>query len=394
MIKFSEFYESIDLSTVKRLSLNRKSSGAYTPKLNRLFNNKDRLKIVEGITIDLGEPMFYHEVLGEILYMGYTTTPEDYIKNMATSIDNPKNKIRIGKLLTKNGDEELMKNFKEDPARSVSKDSKFDIILCRHPYDIAGQSTGRHWKSCTTLPTKTNKKAGQFCGFVKNDIKSGTLVAYLVRSGDNNISRPVSRVLIKPVTQKSDAVVYATGGLVYGVKSEEFKQKVSAWVKRYINRSASGTAKHNPALYYDDYYDQEGIVVDFDGDWIYEVIEILPKHENVYIYPGALGDSITITIDFKMDSDISKMNISEIRDITGLNDPEIIKDVLHKTIRVGKDIEVIDKDYSEDTIDRKGVDKSDLIEKVYTDIIKFGTSDIIKNYDKIKKELDDYLDEL
>ena len=75
---------------------------------------------------------------------------EDYIKGLAYKSDNPKRKIKIGKLLNKSN-QTFFHYFQNDPVRQSTK-SEFMVVISRHPYDIAGMSTNRGWESCMRLP--------------------------------------------------------------------------------------------------------------------------------------------------------------------------------------------------------------------------------------------------
>lgn len=72
-----------------------------------------------------------------------------------------KNESKIGKILTslsrKNPEaKELMAEFVSDPIRKSSQDTLL-VCLSRHPYDIAGADTDRHWTNCMTIGTGTSK---------------------------------------------------------------------------------------------------------------------------------------------------------------------------------------------------------------------------------------------
>ena len=76
------------------------------------------------------------------------------------------------------------------------------IIISRHPYDIAGMSTGRGWRSCMHL------EDGQFNEYVPQTIAAGGLIAYLCNEDDKNIKNPKGRVLIKPFAPNYDEMNY------------------------------------------------------------------------------------------------------------------------------------------------------------------------------------------
>lgn len=386
MERFLKVYEALDISLARKMKLTRKYSGAYTKELDYVFRKKDRLKIAEGINVDLGESLIYHEVLGEIINLGYTASHEEYLENIATSVDNPKNKIKIGKLLMKVGDEDLMKKFKNDPKRALSKDEKFDIIISRHPYDIAGQSTGRSWISCMTLPTK-EKRAGDHCSYVRNDIVSGTIVAYLVRAGDNNISRPVSRVLIKPVKRNRDEkALYATSYTLYGAQSEEFKNIVKKWVYRKLNDLSGGNVEHNAALYYDGEYDQDELNVGVGVRWAEDVLSKLPKNEYVDVSISPLGKDLYVYGYFVIPQEYKIYSDSSLKKIIPFKEVNFIENRNTNVLAFETSISIPKPAYG-DSIDGEGKDEQAVKEQLYKKIVSSGLYDVLKNYDDIKKSL-------
>lgn len=137
----------------------------------------------------------------------------DYVLGIARK--NGK-EFRIGKLLAKLRDDAINKSskprkaqiyfdrlifeFNNSKARSVSKSDDLTIVISQDPHDIAQMSTGRGWKSCMTLDTKPKTEGGEkgekqdqvFC-----EVARGGLIAYLIRSDDVEIKRPLARVLIR-----------------------------------------------------------------------------------------------------------------------------------------------------------------------------------------------------
>jgi len=190
-----------------------------------LFGGKYRIYIPLGEKSKEVKPN--SEVKSFINQAGYEI--EDYLTGIASK-DNGKRQIKIGKLLAK--EPELKKLFDKDPQRTALK-SKYIVVISRHPYDIAGMSTGRKWTSCMNLKDSEGQK------FVPLDIKEGTLVAYLIKETDTNIEHPSARILIKPFINLDGSGEIALGvedGVTYGSAPEEFKTTVIAWANN-INKS-------------------------------------------------------------------------------------------------------------------------------------------------------------
>lgn len=125
-----------------------------------------------------------------LIQLGYTVT--DYAGGYATDKAG-KNTYRIGKLLQDNQRVKfLYTRYVDDTTRL--KDTM--VVISRNPDDIARMSAGRHWGSCMS------PHRAEFDAFVHEDIRQGTIVAYLVRDKDPEINDPRTRLLIKPYTDE------------------------------------------------------------------------------------------------------------------------------------------------------------------------------------------------
>jgi hypothetical protein len=208
-----------------------------------LFGGKYRIYIPLGEKAKTLTPN--HEVEQAVKEYGFEI--EDYLTGIASK-DNGKRKIRIGKLLT--NEPSIKKIFDNDPARDASQ-SEYIVVISRHPYDIAGMTSGRDWEFLSCM----NLEDGQFSHHIPLDIKEGTLVAYLIKDTDKNIESPAARVLIKPfvdVSKKETNVVFGVEKHVYGNAPIEFQQTVVDWADS-INKKKklNGVFELNPKLYYD-----------------------------------------------------------------------------------------------------------------------------------------------
>ena len=143
-----------------------------------------------------------------------------------TLITEPKRKIRIGKILdfcSKNIS--LAKGYEKKlisraiyvyPKAKYTSTSDTVIVISRHPYDIAGMSTGRGWTSCHNI------RNGSYKHYVLLSIVGGCLIAYLCRKDDTSvpigesqqarskkvkISNPLGRILIKPYIRQDEETI-------------------------------------------------------------------------------------------------------------------------------------------------------------------------------------------
>lgn len=281
---FSSFYnsrkeqvsEAIALKYAKKQKMSRNNSDGYKIDIiNDIFQGKDRL--VYDIDIpendvkknDVDDVVKRH--VDTVLRNEYNTQPldeKDYIKGVAYSKKDEKRKQpnRIGKLLrkltVKYGKKDmdtphgkinpagLLADFEKDPLRGTVS-GKHKLIISRHPYDIAGMSTDRHWKSCLHLgydhivyPDKSSKE-GVNKKYTMKHAFGGSLVAYIVSPKDIHenkklaIRRPYSRIIMNPYLNIDDPNDYAYSvGRIYGVPFNSFKKFLIKWVSENINMNA------------------------------------------------------------------------------------------------------------------------------------------------------------
>lgn len=237
--------------------LTKLSSGKYKNYFSNVFGNNHRIYFPlsdDGIIYDFSTK---DKVVEVIESMGYNVT--DYIGGYAT---DGKQKFKIGKLLAKSdSNSSLLESFKLDPMRS--NNDKLNIVISRHPYDIGGMSTNRSWDSCMRLSQNYNSdEEGCNAHFVKSDIMSGTLIAYLVKKEDKNINEPMSRLLIKPLFSRKGDILMNVSNRIYGLKSEPFKNTLIKLVDSLFNKNAKET------IYYRDYhlhYNDDGDVKSIDN---------------------------------------------------------------------------------------------------------------------------------
>lgn len=145
---------------------------------------------------------------------------EDYITGIAVDVSG-KRRIKIGKLLSP----ELQQVFANDKTRSNARNAASGnqmIVISRHPYDVAGMSTDRGWVSCMHLVGGSNAH------YVKDDIKHGSIIAYLVNKDDLNLQRPSARILLRVYKADNGKKGLFPSG-IYGARSQLFFDTVRKW---------------------------------------------------------------------------------------------------------------------------------------------------------------------
>ena len=193
-------------------------------------------------------------------------TMQDYLNNKVYKIGDDKNPLKIGKLLSKL-DKELFQKYDTSKERKEwvevfkNSDKGLKIIISRHPYDLLGMTSGRDWRggSCMRLGSENdkvyldilasmgqkighNETPGDFRLTIKNDIKEGVLVAYVVKNSDSNINNPISRLLIKPYlnTKNIKDVIWVSADKLYGQNVGGFKKSVDEWIDSWQGEMSEG----------------------------------------------------------------------------------------------------------------------------------------------------------
>jgi len=131
-----------------------------------------------------------------------------------------------------------------------SKTGELVIVISRNPYDIAGQSTDRGWKSCMDI------YEGQYKEYVGRGISHGVLIAYLCNKNDTtkiktsdgilkndkiNIQKPLGRILIKPYTRDGKEMDFENPNWIlrtsksYGTFYQKAIEKVQKWLDENWN---------------------------------------------------------------------------------------------------------------------------------------------------------------
>jgi hypothetical protein len=148
---------------------------------------------------------------------------EDYLRGLGT--DKHGRTVKIGKFLT--GVAKRM--FENDPKRAIhKKDGNLLVVISRHPYDVIGSSSGRSWTSCLNMSGGVNRR------FIAEDVKHGTLVAYLVVNTDKNINHPISRMrIIRYFDEKNPKnFILRADSQSYGHTHKKFIHFVDDWCER------------------------------------------------------------------------------------------------------------------------------------------------------------------
>lgn len=145
---------------------------------------------------------------------------DDYVSGYAVDSATGKRRMRIGRVLKS---PEAINAFANDARRAGTKqaDGQLVVVFSRHPYDIAGMSTDRGWSSCMNLIDGSNSH------YVEQDVKHGSIIAYLVSKDDVNIRQPKARILMRVYKAGNRTGLFPAS--TYGTARPAFYATVSKW---------------------------------------------------------------------------------------------------------------------------------------------------------------------
>lgn len=218
-----EFHNIYGTSTINKIE------STYKERYKEWFKGKWRVIIPLDSSI-VSE--IYSEVETFLSTKGYSIS--DWKNGLAKSKTSNK-EIRIGKFLSKENKEILLKDFNERFKGKKSDISEnYSIVISRHPYDLIGQSYDREWNSCKNLIDGANKH------YIPTEINKGCLIAYLIKNENTTKSKdilknPISRYLIVPYVNEgnpNDTFLYVSDS-VYGRYVEGFKENVQKWLDNF-----------------------------------------------------------------------------------------------------------------------------------------------------------------
>ncbi len=174
--------------------------------------------------------------------MGYVV--DNYLAGTAIQRDG-KRTTRIGKLLSK--DKDILRAFESDLKRKGHKVAQGElvVVISRHPYDVIGMSFDRGWTSCMNLKDSLGKE------FLKEAVKAGVLVSYLVKATDANINNPIARILLVPYHREAGGTVLMPDGS-YGDAPASFRKIVSTFCQWANSGSPGGLYAADKNVYLDD----------------------------------------------------------------------------------------------------------------------------------------------
>ena len=212
------------------------------------------------------------DVLAHLHAHGWTTDDEQYHSGMASkqiTVGNPEKGIpyqqktvtkSIGSIMKDTtAHPHIRKAFENDPTRTGSSSSKYDIILSNHPHDVYGMSTGRGWTSCAQMRKKnletgeTNKGYdGPASRKMESEIENHTHVAYLVPRGGDVDTQAIARLTFKKHSAVGDRhQTLIPESTIYGSAPSGAKQIIKHEVGKLFMTKPGLVYKKHPDVYDD-----------------------------------------------------------------------------------------------------------------------------------------------
>lgn len=167
---------------------------------------------------------------------------ETELKNEKFKKEKKKIVVSIDKILK----DKYLRMWKNSAFRRGPKFDNLNIVISRKPEDIGSMSTNTGWKSCMNL------HGGCYNSYTRQDVKEGTLIAYLIDVKDKDIMYPIGRVLLKPYknVKEGENGTLLNVGKVYGEFPSKYLDVLKAWLKEK-QKGVKGIFTFNNKLYND-----------------------------------------------------------------------------------------------------------------------------------------------
>ncbi len=226
---FAELTDSQKSRVDKWINTSKKFPKRDIDFSDHIFGNKDRVTvpyIPDSENEDLSDGNINNLVRAHLHKHGYTISnpSKGHVK------DKYGRQTTIGKALVKTGaPKEMVDRAALDLQKSNRKKNNLAITYTRDPYDVAGMSTDRGWRSCMNMTSKERYKRA-----LKHDVREGTHVAYLHHKDDTDLKHPIARIALKPLKSKEGHAILRPEPSVYGSAPIGFEDQVESWTHEHF----------------------------------------------------------------------------------------------------------------------------------------------------------------
>lgn len=164
---------------------------------------------------------------------GYRIT--DYVGGYAQHKDK-KQPEKIGKIIADS--KTVSDAYRDDADRTeaVNLRKPLQMVISRHPHQVAGMSTGYNFKSCMELPGgHRDAQGGCFHHLIPGEVMAGTHVAYLTHAGDDAATKPLARIAMRPFTNpETGNSILKPEEVNYGAEHAPFKKAVNDFAEKHF----------------------------------------------------------------------------------------------------------------------------------------------------------------
>lgn len=227
------------------------SRGDYSFSDHAFGGDKTQLRTVIPVE---SERTAHPDVVDHLSQHGYKIS--DYDKGLARDANG--REMKIGKVLEKTkAPNKIFSAYENDPNRSALgktasqfPSSDLQVVISRHPHDIASMSTDRGWESCM------NMRGGCNSHYLSRDVQEGTHVSFLTKKGDDTAEEPLARIAIKPFygDQTSRKILHPEGR-IYSTENgfdSRFTGAVRKWTEQNFPKGDKEVFKKSKDVYDDD----------------------------------------------------------------------------------------------------------------------------------------------
>jgi len=165
-------------------------------------------------------------------HLGQEIHPDDYKEGVTN--DKYGRKVKIGGILAKSkADPKLINSFANDSTRQGKRAKGLSVKITRSPAGVAGQTShNQSWEdqSCKNYNTGSNRH------YLKNEVKHGTVVAYL----HDHEGKEIARTTLQPHINDEGHTAYDVDSH-YGIDHAGFKQHAKNLAKRLSGEHKGGS---------------------------------------------------------------------------------------------------------------------------------------------------------
>jgi t-SNARE complex subunit (syntaxin) len=229
MYKFKQFILKEELNDKEKKEVSNWERDPKAVKATDHFFGKGNDEKTEELagTVDKSE---VHKAVER--HLGREIHPDDYKEGVTN--DKYGRKVKIGGVLAKSkADPKLINSFANDSTRQGKRARGLSVKITKSPAGVAGQTShNQSWEnqSCKNYNTGSNNH------FLKNEVKHGTVVAYL----HDHEGKEIARSTLQPHINDEGHTAYAVDSH-YGIDHAGFKQHVKNLAARLSGEHKGGS---------------------------------------------------------------------------------------------------------------------------------------------------------